>query len=115
MNKQHLDLSAFRVFIKTTREKMGLNQSDFGHQLGIIMTDVSKIENGKKKFPFSKLEILANLIQMELEELKNLYVADHLVQEAVKYECTNSEVFLVAESKARYGAESNSKQTKKSI
>lgn len=94
-------MNSFKDFIKDQRQKKGLSQTEFGQPLNIIMTDISKIENGKKKFPFHKLESLAKLLEIDYNELKNIYVADKLVEEARKYDCSD-EVFCVAESQSKY-------------
>ena len=41
-------MATFGEFLRKEREKKGLNQSEFGLKVGLIMTDVSKIENGRK-------------------------------------------------------------------
>ncbi len=102
-------MATFGEFLRTERNKKGLNQSEFGHLLGIIMTDISKIETGKKKFPFTSLKLLAKLLGVDYAELKNLYVADKLVEEAHKYECSDA-VFAVAESQSKYLKNKNVKQ-----
>jgi len=102
-------VAIFREFLKTERKKRGLNQSEFGQPFGIIMTDISKIETGKKKFPFGSLEALAKFLDMDYLELKNLYVADKLVEEAHKYQCSDA-VFSVAESQSKYLKNKNAKQ-----
>ena len=94
-------MATFGEFIRTERKKKNLNQSNFGQQLGIIMTDISKIENSRKKFPFANLEKLAEFLNMDFVELKNLFVADRLVEEVHKYKCTDA-VFSVAESHSKY-------------
>jgi transcriptional regulator with XRE-family HTH domain len=104
-------MAIFGEFIRAERNKKGLNQSEFGQIFGIIMTEISKIETGKKKFPFSNLEALAKYLDKDYLELKNLYVADKLVDEAHKYECSDA-VFLVAESQSKYLKCKNVKQEK---
>lgn len=104
-------MARFGEFLRSERNKKGLNQSEFGQHLGIIMTDISKIETGRKKFPFNKLLELANLLEIDFTELKNLYVADKLVEEAHKYECPDT-VFTVAESQSKYLRSKNVKQGK---
>jgi len=94
-------MATFGEFIRKEREKKNLNQSDFGQEIGIIMTDISKIENGHKKFPFQNLQKLADFIEQELDELKTLYVADILVEEVHKYKCSDN-VFSVAEEQSKY-------------
>jgi transcriptional regulator with XRE-family HTH domain len=102
-------MATFGEFVKKERTKKDLNQSDFGQQIGIIMTDISKIENGRKKFPFANLEKLAKFLNMDFTELKNLFVADKLVDEVRKYECSNT-VYSVAEKQDKYMRSKNSKQ-----
>ena len=104
-------MAIFGEFIKKEREKKEMNQSDFGQNIGIIMTDISKIENGRKKFPFSHLHKLAEFIQRDIEELKTIYVADILVDEVHKYECSDK-VFSVAEEQSKYLKNRNVKQGK---
>lgn len=102
-------MATFREFLRTERNKKGLNQSEFGQPFGIIMTEISKIENGRKKFPFTSLEALAKFLGKDYLELKNLYVADKLVEEAHKYGCSD-DVFTIAESQSKYIRNKNVKQ-----
>ena len=104
-------MATFGEFIRAERNKKGLNQSEFGQAFGIIMTEISKIENGRKKFPFNNLEALAKFLEKDYLELKNLYVADKLVEEAHKYQCSDA-VFTVAESQSKYLRNKNVKQGK---
>lgn len=55
-------MATFGEFLRNERHKKGLNQSEFGQPFGIIMTDISKIGTGKKKFPFISLEALATYL-----------------------------------------------------
>lgn len=103
-------MATFGEFIKKERLKKNLNQSDFGQFFGIIMTDMSKIENGRKKFPYGNLEKLAEFFEIDFETVKNLFVADILIDEARKYNCTDA-VFSVAESQSKYLKEKNVKQS----
>ncbi|AUC84802.1 XRE family transcriptional regulator [Polaribacter sp. ALD11] len=102
-------MATFGEFLRSERDKKGLNQSDFGQEVGVIMTDLSKIENGRKKFPYSNFQKLAVFLNKDIEKLKNLYVADILVEEAHKYNCSDS-VFSVAESQSKYLRNKNVKQ-----
>lgn len=104
-------MATFGEFLKREREKKEMNQSDFGQNIGIIMTDISKIENGRKKFPFANLDKLASFIGKDVEELKTLFVADILVDEVNKYECSDK-VFSVAEEQSKYLKSRNVKQGK---
>lgn len=104
-------MATFGEFLRAERQKMELNQSEFGQPLGIIMTDISKIENGHKNFPFNNLKALAELIGKDYLELKNLYVADRLVEEVHKYKCSD-EVFSVAETQSKNMRYRKAKQSK---
>ena len=104
-------MATFGEFLKEERQKRKLNQNDFGHQIGVIMTDVSKIENGKKKFPFVNLEKLAQFLEIDFEKLKIIYVGEILAEKAIEYHCSDS-VFHVAESQSKYLREKNAKQAK---
>ncbi len=105
-------MAAFGAFLKNERNKKGLNQSEFGQVFGIIMTDMSKIENGHKKFPAASLEKLADFLGIDFITVKNLFVADILVEEAHKYNCSDA-VFSVAESQSKYINEKNVNQESK--
>jgi transcriptional regulator with XRE-family HTH domain len=102
-------MATFGEFLKKEREKKGMNQSDFGQNIGIIMTDISKIENGRKKFPFNNLQKLSTFLNLSIEKLKTLYVADILVDEVHKYECSDN-VFSVAEEQSKYRKNKSVKQ-----
>ncbi len=102
-------MATFAEFLRAERRNKGLNQSEFGQHFGIIMTEISKIENGRKKFPFTNLEALAKFLGKDYVELKNLYVADKLVEEAHKYGCSDT-VFSVAENQSKYLRNKNVKQ-----
>lgn len=102
-------MATFGELLRNERKKKEMNQSDFGQKIGVIMTDISKIENGRKKFPFQNLQRLADFIGKELDELKTLYVADILVEEVHKYNCSD-DVFSVAEEQLKYIKSKNVKQ-----
>ncbi|MBT3383623.1 MAG: helix-turn-helix transcriptional regulator [Prolixibacteraceae bacterium] len=104
-------MATFGDFLRSERQKKGLNQSDFGQIFGIIMTDISKIENGHKRFPYANLKKLAEFLEIDFIKIKNLFVAHILVEEAHKYQCSDV-VFSVAESQSKYIKEKNVKQGK---
>lgn len=111
---QEQRMATFGEYLKKQREIRGLTQDKFARSLDIPSTDVSKIERGKKKFPFSKLEDLSQFFQISFKETKDLYAADILVEQAKKYQCTDA-VFSVAEAQAKYLRNKSAKQTKLDI
>ena len=107
-------MATFGEFLRAERKKKNLNQSNFGQNFGIIMTDISKIENGHKKFPFDNLKKLSIFLKLDYSYLKNLYVADKLVEVANKYKCTDS-VYSVAETQSKHIQNKSAKQSKLAI
>lgn len=104
-------MSTFGEFVRKQRELKGLTQDKFAKTLDLPYTDVSKIERGKKKFPFAKLEALAEFYELDFQKIKDLFVADILIEQAHKYECSDT-VFAVAEEQARYIRSKAAKQSK---
>jgi len=104
-------MSTFGDFIKKEREKKEMTQDKLSKVLDIPYTDVSKIERGKKKFKFEKLTRLAEIFKVDLQKVKDLYGADIMIEQKVKYQCSEA-VFSVAESQSKYINEKNVKQGK---
>ena len=104
-------MATFGEFLRKQRELKDLTQDKFAKNLDLPYTDVSKIERGRKKFPFSKLKALSEYYSLDFQKTKDLFVADILIEQAHKYDCSDS-VFAVAEEQARY---INSKGAKQGI
>lgn len=104
-------MSTFGEFLRKQRESRDLTQATFAKWLDLPYTDVSKIERGKKKFPFAKLEALARYYELDFYNVKELFVAGILVEQAHKYQCSES-VFAVAEEQAKYIRSKSAKQSK---
>jgi len=103
-------MASFGFFVKTEREKKGWSQTEFGALIHINMTAISRIENDKKKFNDSKLELLAKLFEMNITEIRDLYFADKFAKEAYKNKCSDS-VFAVAEKENQYLKSKSVKQS----
>jgi transcriptional regulator with XRE-family HTH domain len=104
-------MSTFGEFLRKQRELNELTQDKFARDMDLPYTDVSKIERGKKKFPFAKLEMLSDFYVLNFKLVKNLFVADILVEQAHKYECSDT-VFSLAEEQAKYIRNKGAKQSK---
>ncbi len=102
-------MTSFGYFIKTEREKQGWTQTEFGAKIGVNSNAISRIEHGTKKFSKEKLNKLAELFQIDLQVIKDLFFADRFATEAYKYKCSEN-IFVVAEDAARYLRKKNSKQ-----
>jgi hypothetical protein len=75
---------------------MGLTPDRFAKELDLPYTDVGKIERGKKRFPFAKLNALVEYYSLDFQKIKELFVADILIEQAHKYESSDT-VFAVEE------------------
>ena len=104
-------MASFGHFIKTEREKREWTQTDFGAKIGINSSAISRIENGTQKFSISNLKNLAEVFEIDLQKIRDLFFADKFAKEANKYHCSNN-VFAVAESTANYYKNINAKQGK---
>lgn len=94
-------MASFGNYIKLEREKREWTQTDFGAKVGINSSAISRIENGTQKFSQLKLSKLAEVFQIELQQIKDLFYADKFALEAHKNQCSEN-VFLVAEENIKY-------------
>lgn len=104
-------MASFGNYIKTHREEKGWSQTEFGAKVKINTPAVSKIENDHKKFPVGKLKLLAQLFELDYNQVKDLYFADKFAKEAFEYKCSDR-IFKVAEDQSTYIKAINAKQGK---
>ncbi|MFL3664648.1 MAG: helix-turn-helix domain-containing protein [Flavobacteriales bacterium] len=104
-------MGSFGEFIKIEREKKGWSQTEFGALIKINTPAVSGIENDRKKFSVSKLELLAELFELDYNTVKDLYFADKFAKEAYQYNCTEK-VHALAENQSKYIRNKNTEQGK---
>jgi transcriptional regulator with XRE-family HTH domain len=104
-------MGSFGNFIKIEREKREWTQTEFGDKIGINTSAISRIENGNQKFSKSKLKILSELFEIEIQKITDLFFADKFAREAYKYKCSES-VFTVAEETVTYIKNKNTVQGK---
>lgn len=103
-------MTSFGDFIKNEREKRNWTQTDFGARLGINSAAISRIENNRKQLSPSKLQLLADLFELDLSEIKEGYYADKFAREAYSNNCPEN-VFMVAERTIKYLKEKDLKQS----
>ena len=100
---------SFGKFIKTERERKGWSQTEFGALIKINTPLVSRIENNKKSLSLNRLKLLAEILELDYENVKDLYFADKFAKDALKNKCSER-VFSVAEAQIKYFREVNIKQ-----
>lgn len=101
-------MKSFGHFIKTEREKRDWTQTEFGAKVGINTSAISRIENGNQRFSKLKLKQLSMLLELELQQVTDLFFADKFAREAFKYKCSES-IFTAAEDAAKYLKKSDTK------
>ncbi|WP_318312572.1 helix-turn-helix domain-containing protein [Flagellimonas crocea] len=102
-------MTSFGNFIKKERELRDWTQTDFGAKIGVNSSAVSRIENGAQTFSKNKLELLANIFDIDKQKIIDLYFADKFAREANKYRCSET-IFSVAEETSNYLKIKKSKQ-----
>jgi len=101
----------FGQYIKSLRTEKGLTLTQLGAKLGIDSANLSKIENGKRDFDEKKLEALAEIFKLNLEELKTEFFAELFAKKLYNSNCS-TDAFIVAEEKIKYLKQQNIKQGK---
>ena len=101
----------FGQYIKSLRTEKGLTLTQLGAKLGIDSANLSKIENGKREFDEKKLEILSEIFNLNLEELKIEFFAEFFAKKLYSSDCS-TDAFVVAEEKIKYLRQQNVKQAK---
>lgn len=104
-------MTSFGDFVKQQREGQGWTQTDFGAKIGINSSAVSRVEHGSKQLSANKLNLLAQLFDLELGKVKELYYSDKFAKEVYKNNCPET-VFAVAEEAVKYLKNKNVKQSK---
>ena len=99
---------SFGSFIKLEREKRIWTQTELGAKIGINCSAVSRIENGTKRLTVSKIRLLSEIFEIDLQILNDLFYADKFAREAQKNKCSDR-VFIVAGETAIYLKENNNK------
>ncbi|WP_282044396.1 helix-turn-helix domain-containing protein [Winogradskyella flava] len=102
-------MASFGHFLKVEREKRKWTQTEFGAKVGINTSAISRIENGSQIFSKNKLKILSEILEADLQHLKDLFFADKFAREAFKYNCSDT-VFNVAKDASSYLKNINSVQ-----
>ena len=101
----------FGQFIKRLRTEKKLTQTKLAAKLDLDTGGLSKIETGKKKFNAQLLPKLAEIFELDIEEIKEQYFSDEIAKVIYKNNVSDT-VFKVAEQKVKYLQSKNVKQGK---
>lgn len=68
------------LLIKQARKKKGWSQENLASEIGVSISVISDIENGKEDMPLSRLAVISNVLEMD----SYLFKDDLLISEVLK-------------------------------
>ena len=99
------------VHIRGLRKQNGYTLTKLAAALDLDQSTLSKIENCKKKIPFEALSKLANIFNLDLEELESEFYSEKIAE--MLYPIKNPKAILnLAEEKIEYVKLRQTKQSK---
>lgn len=99
----------FGEYIKQLRTEKGLTLTQLGAKLNLDSANLSKIENGKRDFDEKRLTQLAEVFNLDLQELKTEFFSD-LFAKKLYTSSSSTDALILAEKKVKYLRQINIKQ-----
>ncbi len=91
----------FGEYIKRLRTENELTLTQLAAKLDLDSANLSKIENNKREFDEKRLELLANVFNLDLAQLRTEFFSDIIAKKIYENNC-NSETLILAEQKVEY-------------
>lgn len=91
----------FGEYIKRLRTENEFTLTQLAAKLGLDSANLSKIENNKREFDEKRLELLADVFGIDLDQLKKEFFSDIIAKKIYEYNC-DSETLILAEQKVEY-------------
>ncbi len=101
---------SFGEFVRKLRTEKQLTLTQLAAQLDMDSANLSKIETGKRDFDEKRLDKLANVFNLDLEELKMEYFSYFIAKKIYKID-NSKDTLILAEEKVNYLRIKNIKQT----
>lgn len=99
----------FGEYIRKLRTENGMTLTQLAAQLELDSANLSKIENGKREFDEKRLEKLATVFSLKLDDIKTEFFSDLFAKKIYENNCS-METLMVAEEKVNYLKSKNVKQ-----
>ena len=93
--------TTFGEYIRELRKENELTLTQLAAKLNLDSANLSKIENDKREFDEKRLPTLANIFDLNLEDLSTEYLSDKIAKNIYLSE-RSDEVLHVAEQKIEY-------------
>ena len=91
----------FGEYIKRLRTENELTLTQLAAKLDLDSANPSKIENNKREFDEKRLELLANVFNLDLAQLRTEFFSDIIAKKIYENNC-DSETLILAEQKVEY-------------
>jgi transcriptional regulator with XRE-family HTH domain len=91
----------FGEFIRRHRTLQNFTLTQFGAKLNLDSANLSKIENGQREFDLKRLELLARLINKDVNILREEFFSDLIAKKLYENNCSDN-VLALAEEKVNY-------------
>ena len=91
----------FGEYIKRLRTENELTLTQLAAKLDLDSPNLSKIENNKREFDEKRLELLANVFNLDLAQLRTEFFSDIIAKKIYENNC-DSETLILAEQKVEY-------------
>lgn len=91
----------FGEYIKRLRTENELTLTQLAAKLDLDSANLSKIENNKREFDEKRLELLANVFNLDLAQLRTEFFSDVIAKKIYENNC-DSETLILAEQKVEY-------------
>ena len=99
----------FGEYIKQLRTEKGLTLTQLGAKLNLDSANLSKIENGKRDFDEKRLTQLAEVFNLDLQELKTEFFSEKK-KKKLYTTSSSTDALILAEKKVKYLRQINIKQ-----
>ena len=93
--------ATFGEYIKRLRTENELTLTQLAAKLDLDSANLSKIENNKREFDEKRLELLANVFNLDLAQLRTEFFSDIIAKKIYENNC-DSETLILAEQKVEY-------------
>ena len=99
----------FGEYIRKLRTENGMTLTQLAAQLELDSANLSKIENGKRDFDEKRLEKLAMVFSLKLDDIKTEFFSNLFAKKIYENNCS-IDTLLIAEEKVNYLKSKNVKQ-----
>jgi HTH-type transcriptional regulator, competence development regulator len=101
--------TSFGEYIRKLRTESGMTLTQLAAQLELDSANLSKIENSKREFDEKRLEKLATVFNLKLDDIKTEFFSDLFAKKIYENNCS-IETLMVAEEKVNYLKSKNVRQ-----